>query len=406
MPKLTEIQSIALEIVDYLYFYDIASLETFSEEKKQIYIALLRAIDHILLERNLSNDRYEIYKHYLLCGVEIVTTQYTSPNIRIGEVEEGLSKEEKEKAYKKINQDRLKIAFQALLREVQSSGYDSDYFGEDVTQVIILSSIDEASDSVSFRLVAQVLWSEFEGCIAAHVYRKFLNLKILSTAKSTSKNYYDEIGNKFLFLRALLFIEFEILRQKLFLEYDLKGLNQPAPLKNISNSLGIKRAGYYRKYSSLLYGADFNSVCNCDLTIAKQVKKYLYEFYPSFSHNQIFTNRDKWVTLLGVWELMYEKKTNLEKSIYSNTNNEGTCSDVASILMKERYGLIISARNLALHYNKAHDLYAFIREFFMSIEEEVQVGFMSLDISSNFYYNPNMSEKINSLLDDLIKMKD
>ncbi len=209
MPKLTEIQNIALEIVDYLYFYDIASMETFSEEKKQIYIDLLRAIDHVLSERNLSNERYEVYKHYLLCGVEIVTTQYTSPDIRIGKVEEGLSEEERENAYKKINQDRLKFAFTALLRVVQNSGYDSDFFGRDVTQVIILSRIDEASDAVSFRMVAQVLWSEFDGCIAAHVYRKFLNLKILSTAKSTSNNYHDEIKNEYLFLRALLFVEFE-----------------------------------------------------------------------------------------------------------------------------------------------------------------------------------------------------
>ena len=156
----------------------------------------------------------------------------------------------------------------------------------------------------------------------------------------------------------------------------------------------------------MLYSSDFKRICNYDLAVTKQVKKYLYDFYPSFAHNQIFTNRDKWVSLFGVWELIYEKKTNLEKSIYSDTNNEGTCSDVASGVMKERYGLIVSARNLALYYNKANNLYSFIYDVFMSIGEDLQVGFMSLDISSNFYYNPNTSEKINSLLDDLIKMKD
>ena len=35
MPQLNDVQNYALEIVDYLYFYDIATLETYTKIKKK-----------------------------------------------------------------------------------------------------------------------------------------------------------------------------------------------------------------------------------------------------------------------------------------------------------------------------------------------------------------------------------
>ena len=37
MPKLTDIQINTIKLLDYLYFYDIVSLETFSDEKSDFY---------------------------------------------------------------------------------------------------------------------------------------------------------------------------------------------------------------------------------------------------------------------------------------------------------------------------------------------------------------------------------
>ncbi|OJU54509.1 MAG: hypothetical protein BGN93_05570 [Acinetobacter sp. 39-4] len=84
-----------------------------------------------------------------------------------------------------------------------------------------ISKIKEKPNYICLGLVTQALSFDFLGCIAAHVYRKFLDLNILSTGKNNIKNEY--VDNEYLFLRALLFIEFEIMRNKLFHKVDRKG---------------------------------------------------------------------------------------------------------------------------------------------------------------------------------------
>jgi len=139
MPKLNEVQNNALEVVDYLYFYDIVALETFNEEKKEVYSCLLNSIEHILSYRNLSSKQYEIYKHYLLCGVEIYTTQHS--NIKIGKVDKVLTQQQKDEAYKEISQQRMDIIFEALIQELNNRGLGTEHYWQDILKIFYSSKI-------------------------------------------------------------------------------------------------------------------------------------------------------------------------------------------------------------------------------------------------------------------------
>lgn len=391
MPSLDMIQKIALEIVDYLYFYDIAALETFSVEKKMVYCQLLNAIDETLKERNLTPQQFEIYKHYLLCGVEIVTTQ---DDLHADSNEQIMISSEK------LKQKRLEVAYLSLLSEVKNSDIDVDVFRKDVNILILASEINKSQPEVSRRLVSQVLWSEFSGSIAAHVYQYLLRLGILPSKKLISYFKSGEV-NELIFLRAMLFIEFEILRNRLYFQYDVKALTQQMFTKKMSAKHVKRRTAYYQKYSQLFSDVDFLRVLRYDLSNLDQVAEYLENINPSHCHIEIFLDKNsKWVSLLGVWELMYVQLTDPKKTIYYEINNENTCSAIASQRMESEYGLRITARNLYLYNKYASNLYDFIGRS-VSLIEEQNVGFIAPDLAGIFYYHPTMSEKMTDLIETL-----
>ena len=403
MPSLNEVQHNALEVVDYLYFYDIVAAETFNEEKKAVYSRLLNAIEHILSDRNFLPTQYEIYKHYLLCGVEVFITQHS--NIKIGKVDESLTQQQQNEAYRQINQQRLDIVFEALLQELHNSGHDTEHFCQDVVILTNLSQISEASEAVGFRLVSQILWTEFAGSIATYVYRKFVGLNILTKKLHTSEYDSNEAENEHIFLRAMLFIEFEILRKRLHCEHDIKSLNQVMTTEKISDSLRQKRDAYYRKHYQLFTSSDFSRIYKYDLANKPQIEAYLSNISPSFCHNRIFTNKHGvWVSLLGAWHLNYEWLTT-KKAIYDQVNNKGTCSDTASIIMKKDYGLSIDAKSLYLNHKKIRQFYDLIYKSINKMVDEIQCGFISPDLSSFFYYHNVMSESFNAQLDEFIKTR-
>lgn len=65
------------------------------------------------------------------------------------------------------------------------------------------------------------------------------------------------------------------------------------------------------------------------------------------------------------------------------------------------YGIKVSARTLYLCRRKIIGFYNFIRLSVESIEE-VNVGFVAPDLANIFYFDPVMSEKVSSLLNELV----
>ena len=94
-----------------------------------------------------------------------------------------------------------------------------------------------------------------------------------------------------------------------------------------------------------------------------------------------------------------------KRSIYLEADNKGTCSDIASIIMKKDYGLAVDAKALYLNHKKVRKFYEFIYKSTRKMVDEFECGFISPDLSSFFYYHNVMSESLNAQLDEFIKTR-
>ena len=79
MSKTEEIQSSAIKILDYLYFYDIVAMETFSNEKLEFYEQLSQSLKLIVQKRQYEGLRAEHYKHLLLFGIDLDASYLDDP---------------------------------------------------------------------------------------------------------------------------------------------------------------------------------------------------------------------------------------------------------------------------------------------------------------------------------------
>lgn len=201
MPKLNSVQEVALKVVDFIYFYDVVALTAFQPtgENKAVFKQLNRLIADVITERNLSGERAEIYKHFLLCSIEMHATFNIDRKLIVyGDLSKG------DRYY--IVRQWHEEAYELLLTQVLKAGFKRYEFETDVLNIMDISSIEKKPNYICLGLVGLALSFDFLVCIAAHVYRKFLDINILNTGKNNLKNEY--VNNEYVFLRALLFIEF------------------------------------------------------------------------------------------------------------------------------------------------------------------------------------------------------
>ena len=79
MPRRTESQNIAINILDYLFLHDVASMVTFSDAKNSFYSDLLGTLVYINSARNHNGVKAEIYQHFILCGIELIANYSSHP---------------------------------------------------------------------------------------------------------------------------------------------------------------------------------------------------------------------------------------------------------------------------------------------------------------------------------------
>lgn len=400
MPKLNDVQNTAIEIVDYLYFYDIVALQTFTEEKKYFYDQLDKLIDGVLEEKHLTGRKAEIYKHYLLCGMEIVSSfdenrEWQIPELTLNERQQG---EVQDQMYKK----NVIIPLRHLKERLKESCRIEGDFIKEVYDLIKLSQIDKASHSVCHKLVAQILWFGTEHGITCHVYRKIVTLGILNSSKDTAKGRYDEVHHEYVFLRALLLIEFEIFRKGLYYRHVAGDLVVDTS-RFTSSEINLKKKAYYHKYLELIFSDHKDvTVLHVDIDLADkgQVVDYLSLISKHLFHNCIFSNSNaNWISLLGALLLIYEQEIDLDRSIYSEESNNSSCSDIAQRILFEQFDFSVTAKSLYLNYVKLYEIYDLIRSTMLDIVEQPKHGFLVPDLPSHFYYHGDMSTNLLELLE-------
>lgn len=194
MVRVTEWKISAFNILDYIFIHDLASMSTFSDLKNEFYGYVAGEIDTINSQRGFTEYRAEVYKHYLLCGIELKLNQ--------------------------VFESRFKRIIDEVLLRVKSSGFPVSTYLQDVLNICGHSNISCLDGTVKYKLLAQFLYFDFDSA-SMSFFNKLLELKILSTGRlkedKMSPKHKEEMNR--VFLRVLMFCEFEILKKQIIHNY-------------------------------------------------------------------------------------------------------------------------------------------------------------------------------------------
>ena len=194
MVRVTEWKISAFNILDYIFIHDLASMSTFSDLKNEFYGYVADEIDTINSQRGFTEYRAEVYKHYLLCGIELKLNQ--------------------------VFESRFKRIIDEVLLRVKSSGFPVSTYLQDVLNICGHSNISCLDGTVKYKLLAQFLYFDFDSA-SMSFFNKLLELKILSTGRlkedKMSPKHKEEMNR--VFLRVLMFCEFEILKKQIIHNY-------------------------------------------------------------------------------------------------------------------------------------------------------------------------------------------
>lgn len=334
MPSRTEHENIAINILDYLFLHDVASMSTFSDAKNDFYPDILGTLNYINSARNHRGIKADIYQHFILCGIELLT--YHSQ--LAGEV-----------------QIRVNCALEELISEVVKHGFLEDEFISDLNELNNEYHFYDLARELTYKLVAQCLYFDFDST-SFSVFFNFLNMRILQSEKfKIGKIKQDEhalLGK--VFLRAMLFLEFELLKNKYFKEekQSLTCINKSVIEINIRNKKEVSR--YLRDISYLLDSESvfLISLPDCAGLIA------CWMLYEEYAKNDLTWHRSDGGD---------DNKTALNSE--NKRAEKDFCSNIASEKM-EMYGFTIGARAIYNHALRFEDFYQLVKLLFEELSKE------------------------------------
>ena len=133
MPRLSNAENTALNILDYLFFHDVASVSNYSVLKHNFYNELGRVLNIIILGKQLIERRGQLYRHFLLCGLEIMASSHVQASNEI---------------FAKNLRQTLPIT-QRLIDQVEKQGFDTAEFNRDLYNLEHYFKIDQLDKSLS-----------------------------------------------------------------------------------------------------------------------------------------------------------------------------------------------------------------------------------------------------------------
>lgn len=385
MPKLTDIQINTIKLLDYLYFYDIVSLETFSNEKLEFYKGLNDSFHLILYRRKYKGLRAEHYKHLLLAGIDL-NISYSCDSIKMSGIDI--------KSFIATFNDEI-------CSGIKKADFSLDEFNHDLQNILDQYPISRLSGALRYKIVSQFLSYEYDN-ITIGAFSKLIDVGVLKVSKYSKA--YQTIPQEFLdklFFRAMLFLELEVFKNNL-LGSNSK-IAQIVDLNNLSDHEKVIAVIKSNAKLEALEKVDYERIYSIDLNKKNDLLTYLADVEARLGHNPIFEpNLASWVSLLGAWHLMLVKKTNLNKPLYREIpmhilDAEPACAEIAKKEMSE-YGFTVSERTLFDQHNSIFDFYQLIRITVNGMNNEGMYGVLEPVLTKYFFYDPNIGDKFKSAL--------
>lgn len=404
MPRLSPVQEVALDVIDFIYFYDVVSLTSFDlkKENENILHHINELITDLIETRNLSGEMACLYKHFLLCGIEMNATFNLEREVQS---EYPLSKGDRWQYVRSIHEKAIDV----LASKIKNAGFANELYFDDLKDIWDKTQILEKPNAICYGLVAKALSYDYEGPISAHIYRIFLDLQILETGRDKKNENFVYQKPDDIFLRAMLFIEFEIMRNKLFHKSDQPNITIQYNKNITSETRKQKEQEFFIKTLKFIRSAvdqEFSSIIGYDLTSKKKVESYISNIGDHLCYNRMFSgNNSRWVSLFGLWYLKYFEILAPSTPKYYEVDNEGSLTDQASKELEQQFNLTIDAKRIYLYIKKYEGYIRFIEQGLHEIMNAPKQGFVTTCLDYYFYYHPNLSDKLLDLYDSFDERK-
>jgi hypothetical protein len=183
MPKLTDLQKSALDIIDIIHFFNIysgynifLSLPKFRKEKEInsiFFDYVLNLINEILEKNGIEHNNTEIFKHYILCGIEINFNKIDYEKLSSDYTElPQLPDDIDNQSASKIQEFNLSFSIALMRSFLDERGINFNLYTSLLYKIIEILQKKDFPSSCYFRLTLRALSYEFP-VASIHVYKKF-----------------------------------------------------------------------------------------------------------------------------------------------------------------------------------------------------------------------------------------
>lgn len=333
-------------------------MSTFSDLKNEFYRYVADEIDTINSQRGFAEYRAEVYKHYLLCGIELKLNQ--------------------------VFESRFKRIIGELLLRVKSSGFPVSTYLQDVFNICGHSNISCLDGTVKYKLLAQFLYFDFESA-SMSFFNKLLELKILSTGRlkedEMSRKHKEEMDR--VFLRVLMFCDFEILKKQIIHNYD--NMFMKLDFNEIMTDSVKKIRGLLISINKEINHKEM--LFNGDV---RNVSALVGAFFFIEGHSRNIYNNEEQVNYRPIYNIpinsIYVCKT---KAVHDlNDKERRVCTEYAQNKMKE-YGFEFIQRTF---YDNSVRLYSFYKFIYNVFDDASKYGVWYYDFIDQLCYDDRYSE--------------
>lgn len=370
--KKPEIRLSALNIVDYIYTHDIAFINSITKEKQKLYLDFLGEISDINFERNNFGKDAELYKHLLLCSVEII----------ISTREEYIDDE----TYVDANYSSA-IFLEKILNLAIKFNFNDISFLADVLKLRDKFDLNNLESYYGYKLVGQCLYLEY-GNISRQILKVFLNLEIVDVKKYVGNKGLIYVEDEWIgvFLRAMLFIEFEIIKKQLYIENTYKTIELNL-LKNSKDIMEVNSFIELLMTSKVLMDSEYTSISQIELGDEISLKEYLNNINIRLAHKKIFfDDMLSCVGYLSSWFVSYYEK------VMKLNSGEGSLDSLnlkrylnEAMLDMDRHDFRFSNTiTINTYYGKYNKLSKLVEAWFEFYSKH-QVGILTPDPTTYFF---------------------
>lgn len=352
MPKLTDTQKAVLNILDFLFIQDVESIASFDQAKNELNTDVLSKIDYINSVRGDYGKKAELYKHYLLCSLELMLNLPFEVKVSINE--EGLNKS--------------KFVLDEIINGVLKNSFYEDEFLDDINRLFKNYEGLSLDRGTVYKLVRQALYFDYDN-VSIVAYKRLLDLGILHTenyklGKSTIDKKYLEDA----FFRSMLFIEFEIVKRQYddfnHFKNNRIGVDLKSSLEEMERIFAL-----IRRVKRSMSNDGFGAILKVDINNKKEIEKYIVGLSQALGHETLFfKNIPACIGLIGCWFLIHAKETVLERPTYydffdedlNSSSRKLPCDNIARAEIL-KYGFELQKRTLHSRYIDFYKFYDMIR---------------------------------------------